>query len=276
MENNPIQNQPDDKEIEEILSEFAPKPTSRFYINMSDAPWQRRIPHEVLYSSTNIKHNRRLIWGLAVLVLVCAIILISIIPSARVAASQIIHLFLPAPSNQLDVQVTLTSPGDLVDFSDPTNFPLSFTEVQQLANFRVKEISLLPESLSFIGSRYDPRYNAVTLLYKANDYKIFLTQRPLGNSEDVFSIGASAIVKTVKVGNNDGEFVMGGWKAVSTQPVSDNKTPTSTVNIYAVWDNELSQSTLRWQSGDIVYELRSNGEGSPSQPDLINLANELK
>jgi hypothetical protein len=276
MENNPIQNQPDDKEIEEILSEFAPKPTSRFYIKMSDAPWQRRIPHEVLSSSTNIKHNRRLIWGLAVLVLVCAIILISIIPSARVAASQIIHLFLPAPSNQLDVQVTLTSPGDLVDFSDPTNFPLSFTEVQQLANFRVKEISLLPESLSFIGSRYDPRYNAVTLLYKANDYKIFLTQRPLGNSEDVFSIGASAIVKTVKVGNNDGEFVMGGWKAVSTQPVSDNKTPTSTVNIYAVWDNELSQSTLRWQSGDIVYELRSNGEGSPSQPDLINLANELK
>jgi hypothetical protein len=48
------------------------------------------------------------------------------------------------------------------------------------------------------------------------------------------------------------------------------------LNIYAVWDNDLHQYTLRWQAGDIVYELRSNGDGSPSQSGLINLANGLK
>jgi hypothetical protein len=217
-----------------------------------------------------------LIWGLAALGLACAIVLVIIIPSARVAASQIIHLFLPEPSNQLNVQVTLTSLGDLVYFSDPANFPLSITEAQQLAGFGVKEISLLPEGLAFIGSRYDPSYNAVTLLYEANDYKLFLTQRPLGNREDVFSIGESANVRNVKIGSSDGEFVEGGWKAVSTQPASENQAPANTMNIYAIWDNKMSQSTLRWQAGGIVYELRSNGEGGPSQSELINLANELK
>jgi hypothetical protein len=276
MDNDPIQNLPDDKSIEDMLSQFAPQPSSRFYLKMSTAPWQRRIPHEARRSLIKIMSDRKLIWGLVALGLVCIVILITFIPSVRVAASQIIHLFLPAPSNQLDVQVTLTSPGDLIDFSDPANFPLSVTEVQHLAGFEVKEISSLPVGLTFIGSRYDPYYNTVTLLYEANDYKLFLTQRPRGNGEDVFSIGAIANVKNVKVGNTDGEFVMGGWKAVSTQPASNNQTPASTVNIYAIWDNHSSQSTLRWQAGDIVYELRSNGEGSPSQSELINLANELK
>jgi hypothetical protein len=140
----------------------------------------------------------------------------------------------------------------------------------------VKEISLLPQGLTLIGSRYDSDYNTVIFLYVANDYKLFLTQRPLRNGDDVFSIGASANVKKVKVGNIDGEFVKGGWKAVSTQPVPNNETPTSMVNLYAIWDNELAQSTLRWQAGGIVYELRCNGEGCPLQPEIINMADELQ
>jgi hypothetical protein len=276
MDNNPIQNQPDDQEIEELLSKFTPQPTSRFYIKMKSAPWQGQIPSQLPRSSINLKPHHKLIWGLAALGLACVILLIIIIPSARVAASQILHLFLSSSSNQLDVQVTLSRPGDLLDFSDPVNFTLSVADVKQQAGFGVKEISFLPEGLSFIGSRYDPSYNAVTLLYEAKNYKLFLTQRPLGNGEDLFSIGASANVKNVKVGNNDAEFVIGGWNAVTTQAISNNQNPTSTVNIYAVWENELPQSTLRWQADGIVYELRSDGEGSPTQSELINLANELK
>ena len=276
MNEDTIQSQPNEREIEELLSKFKPQPTARFYEKMMTAPWERQIPHQVPTSAINFKRNRKLIWGLAFSVFVCAIILITIIPSARVVASQILHLFLPAQSNQLDVQVTLTSPGDLVDFSDPANFSLSVAEVKQLAGFCVKEISLLPGDLSFIGSRYDSSYNAVTLLYQAKNYTLFLTQRPLGNGEDLFSIGASANVKNVKVGNSDGEFVMGGWKAVSTQPASNNQNTTSTVNIFAIWENELYQSTLRWQADDIVYELRCDGEGSLAQSELISLANELK
>jgi len=275
MDNNPNQNTPDEIKIEELLSQIKPLPTSRFYSKMRTAPWQRPISTERSRISI-LKPGRRLIWGLTVSGLVLAIFVITFIPSIRAAASQIIHLFLSAPSNQLEVQVVLTSPGDLYDFSNPANFPLSLEESQQQAGFGVKEISMLPEGLSFIGSRFDTSYNTVTLLYQANDYSLFLTQRLLGRSQDVFSIGDSAHVKIVNIGDIQGEFVVGGWKAISTQPSTENQTPTSSVYINANWDNDLPQSTLRWQVGDIVYELRSNGEGSPSQSELILLANELK
>jgi hypothetical protein len=276
MSDNQINNLPEDEKIAEMLSQFAPQPTSRFNNKMSVAPWQRHTSHEARMLPINIKSNHKLIWVLLVLGLVCAVILVMIIPSARVAATQLIHLFLPAPSNQLNVQVTLISPGDFVDFSNPSNFPLSISEVQQLAGFGVKQISLFPDGLTFSGARYDRSFNTVIFLYEANDYILFLTQRPIQNGGDVFSIGESANVKKVTVGNIEGEFVTGGWKAVSTQPAPDDQTSAGTMNIYAVWDNGLSQSTLRWQVSDIVYELRSNGEGSPSQSELINLANGLK
>ena len=44
----------------------------------------------------------------------------------------------------------------------------------------------------------------------------------LGIGEDVFSIGANAMVKLVNIGDIQGEFVVGGWKAVSTQPCFGN------------------------------------------------------
>ena len=78
------------------------------------------------------------------------------------------------------------------------------------------------------------------------------------------------------IGNYHGEFVFGGWKAISTQSPSDTSTPESQTAISAIWDNTLPQNTLRWQAQGHVYEVRTIGEGSPSQLELIALANELK
>lgn len=276
MDNSPYHNAPEEVEIEEMLSQIRPQPTSRFYKKMRTAPWVRPIPSKGSSALASWKPARRLVWGLIALILMIAVSVIAFIPSVRGIARQFFYSFIPAPSNQIEVQVTPASPADLFHFSDPANFTLSVREVQQQAGFGVTEISLLPEGLAFTGARFDPSYNAVTLLYQGNDYKLFLTQRPRGNSQDVFSIGASANVKLVKIGDIQGEFVVGGWKVVSTQPDSGNQTPTSLININAIWDNDLPQSTLRWQSGNIAFELRSIGEGSPSQSELINLANGLK
>ncbi len=276
MDKSPYQNAPTEFEIEEMLSSIRPQPTTRFYNRIRIAPWLRPSSSTVLNSLAYWKPARRLVLGLIVLFLIIAMLGIAFIPSVRAIARQIFYSFIPAPSNQIEVQVTPASPGDLFNFSDPANFTLSMSEVQQQAGFGVKSISSLPEGLTFTGSRYDASYNAVTLLYLGNNYKLFLTQRPRGNSQDVFSIGASAMVKLVKIGDMQGEFVVGGWKAISTEPASEKQTPTSLININAIWDNDLPQSTLRWLAGDIVYELRTIGEGSPTQSELINLANELK
>jgi len=276
MNKSPYQNPPEESEIEEMLSQIRPLPTSRLDNRMRAAPWLRPIPPKGSRFLAYLKPAHRLVWGFIALILMIAVLGTAWFPSVRAIARQIFYSFIPAPSNQLEVQVTLASPGDLFHFSDPANFTQSISEVQKQAGFGVKAISILPEGLTFTGSRFDPSYNAVTLLYQGNNYKLFLTQRPRGNSQDVFSIGANAIVKLVMIGDIQGELVVGGWKAISTQPAPENQTPASLININAIWDNDLPQSTLRWQSGDIVYELRSIGMGSPSQSELINLANGLK
>jgi hypothetical protein len=205
-----------------------------------------------------------------------AFLILAVIPSVRVAADQIIHFFLPAASNQLEVQIMPANPLVSMDFSNPSNFPHSINDIQQQAGFGVKRIPTLPKELSLIGARYDPSYNAVSILYKARDYFLILTQRPLGNSQDVFSIGPNAHVEFVKIGNVQGEYVVGGWNAVSTQQTPATETPSGTLHLSAVWDDSLPQYTLRWQQAGYAYELLSNGISSPSQSQLISWANELK
>ena len=273
MEKMPFSKVPDENQIEAMLSEIKPMPTPRLESMMRHAPWQKTVPAG---SRGAWKPTRRLAWGLAGLVLVVLFLSVLFIPSVRGIARQIIYNYLFAPSNQLEVQVTLASPADLYNFSDPANFPLSIQEAQQEGGFNLKLLTNLPEGLRFIGSRFDQKFYSVTMLYEGLDYQLFLTQRPQGNGSDMFGIGSDAEVKLVSIGESQGEFVTGGWEAVSTQPVAPQTTPGSTVNIQATWDNSLPQATLRWQAGGYIYELRSLGEGGLSESELINLANGLK
>jgi hypothetical protein len=270
------QDAPEEIMIESMLQQYKPQPTARFYRKIQNAPWMTITPNERAGSINSIKPIPRLIWGIVALLLILVIIGISFIPPVRTVARQIFFSFISAPSNQLEIQVTLTNPTDLYHFSDPANFPSSIKAVQQNAGFEVKEIQGLPERLVLVGARYDPSYEAVTILYLADDYKLFLTQRLVGNGEDIFSIGASATVNLVKIGGYQGEFVKGGWKAISTQATRETSIPGSQTNISAIWDGYLPQYTLRWRANGYSYELRTIGEGSPSQSQLITLANELK
>lgn len=276
MGKNPIPDIPDEPKIEELLSNISPRPSPRFYMKMKNAPWVKAPPVGRIKLFTSKIPSRIRILGMAAFLIIVVLISLSFFPSVRAVARQIFYSFISAPSNQIDIQVTLSNPGDLFHFSDPGNFPLSIQDVQEQSGLAVKEISRLPEELILVGARYDRSYNAVTILYQANHYKLFLSQRPIGNGEDVFSIGSSAQVDMVKIGNFQGEYVVGGWKAISTQPISTTATPGYQVSISAIWDSSLPQYTLRWQDDVSRYELRTLGEGNPSQQELITLANELK
>jgi hypothetical protein len=276
MQNNPDDNLPDEIKIEKLLSEFKPQPTKKFNAMMSSAPWQKQKHTRSANDTKNGDLHRKSAWALEAFIVILAFLILAFIPSVRVAADQIIHHFLLAASNQLEVQITPANPLVSMDFTNPSNFPLNINEVQQKAGFVVKSISSLPERLSFVGARYDPSYNAVTILYNTSDYFLILTQRPLGKSQDVFSIGPNAHVEFVNIGNIQGEYVVGGWNAVSTQQLPRTEAPQGTLNLSAVWDESLPQFTLRWQQAGYAYELLSNGLNSPSQSQLISWANELK
>jgi len=272
----PTPDTPDDIQIIELLGRFAPFPSARFNEKMEQAPWITTTSKEYRRLFSSSTPARRWVLVIAILIALLAFIGLSFSPSIRAVARQIIYSFISERSDKIVIQTTLTTPGDLFHFSDPANFPLTIQEIHEQAGFDVMEIMELPVSLKQVGSRFDSSYNAVTSLYQGNDYNLFLTQRPAESGEDVFSIGSTARVDLVKIGDQQGEFVRGGWKASSAQTITKTISPGNQTNINAVWDNYLPQYTLRWQAKGFMYELRTTGEGSPSQSELIALANGLK
>lgn len=267
---------PDEEELESMLRRFQAVPSKRFYDHISSAPWMFKTQSTKPLSRNTSISMRKLVFGLAILLMLFFVGLYALLPSIRVAANQVIHFFLPATSNRLEVKITPSSIASTLDFTNPANFPLSITEAHDLARFELKELGSLPANLTFIGARYERSYNAVIILYAGTGYKLIFTQRPVGEGQDVFSIGENAMVEHVEVGNNPAEYVVGGWKAVSTQPVMDSTQSPGSIKIEAKWDNSLPQTTLRWQSYGMVYEVRSSGIQIPSQSELIEWANGLK
>jgi hypothetical protein len=267
---------PDDIQIIELLGRFAPVPSARFYEKMGKAPWIKTGSMEKAQLFGTNMPARRILLGISVLISVLVLFGLSFFPPIRAIARQIVYSFISEQADQIHIQTTLSTPGDLFHFSDPANFPLTIQEVQERSGFNVKAIYQPPEDLKIIGSRFDDSYKAVTTLYQGQGFKLFLTQRPAGIGEDVFSIGSTAQVDRVKIGDQEGEFVMGGWKAISSQSIAKTTGPGNQTDINAIWDSNLPQFTLRWQAEGFIYELRTIGESSPSQSDLIALANELK
>src|SRR4030042_564727 len=176
MSKIPQKDIPTELMIESMLGQFQPLPTARFYRNIQISPWAKKDSNNRIASIPRSKPFPRLIWGLVVITLILVFIGISFIPSINAIARQIIFSFISAPSNQLEIQVPSSNPADLYHFSDPVNFPLSIIEAQKQANIEIKQIQVLPEGLVFLGARYDAHYEAVTILYQADDYKLFLTQ----------------------------------------------------------------------------------------------------
>lgn len=267
---------PGDPKIEVLLAKFQPSPSSRFYKMMQTAPWEPQ-GSAIKPSNQRNKHNStKLIWGVACGLLLVLILGIAFVPPIQVIARQIMYSFILAPSNQIEVQVTLSYPEDLYHYSNPENFPLTVGEAQKQVNFEIKQISQVPEGMTLIGARFDQTYSAVILFYQGDSTQLYLTQRQIGNGQDVFSIGESSSVINVMIGETQAELVTGGWKAISTQPADGTGSPSNSVNITAAWDDNLPQSTLRWQKDGFAYELRSVGENRPSEDVLIEIANGLK
>jgi hypothetical protein len=267
---------PDDPKIEELLGKFQPSPSSRFRNMMQSAPWESQGSAKRLIFQRKKHRSTKLIWGIACGLLLVLILGIAFVPPIQVIARQIMYSFIPAPSNQIEVQVTVPSPEDLYHYSNPENFPLTIDEAQTQANFLIKQLSQVPEGMRLIGARFDQTYGAVIILYQGDSTQLYLTQRQIGKGQDVFSIGESSSVRFVRIGDSKAELVTGGWKAISTQPTDGIGSTSNSVNITAAWDNNLPQTTLRWQKDGFAYELRSVGENRPSEDELIGIANGLK
>jgi len=263
----------DFSQIETLIGSFNPVPSERFYSIVQTEPWMQKAgksEKNKIFQGIPLHH-----FALALVIVFMVVTTVGFLffPSVRAIARQLFNTLVSATSNQLEVILPSTRPDELFHDADPTNFTLSILEAEEQSNFSVRELLHLQDDLELVGARYDSRYSSVISLYQAPDYKLFLTQHPLGDGRDVFSIGPDAQVQIVDILGQQAEWVTGGWKALS---VSDSPAAETETSVTAVWDNDLPQSTLRWQSGGIMYELRAIGEERPSQLEMISLANELK
>ena len=86
-------------------------------------------------------------------------------------------------------------------------------------------------------------------------YPAHLAWRPIPTT---CAVGASAPVEIVIVRGVPGEFVTGGWMATDANDrIQATAAPGTQVSLGVYWDPTLPQRILRWQEGNILYEILS-------------------
>jgi hypothetical protein len=254
---------PAHEDIENLIRQLRPTPSKRFYQRLESAPWRQKSGSLLL---------RR--WGFAmalVSILILSGILIS--PPLRAMARNWIKYFLPGNQDQLELTIDQLDHQQLYQYASPDNFPYSVDQIIKLVDFPVSQPASLLPGMELIGCKYEAVTRTTVMLYRGAGYNLFLSQRPIDAGQEYFSIGASALVEPVSIGETQGEYVAGGWLNQSSYPISEMK-PASELLVH--WDSSLPQHTLRWQVQGFSYQLRSTGSSSPQKADLILLAQGIR
>ncbi|MGD9091444.1 MAG: hypothetical protein PVF74_01245 [Anaerolineales bacterium] len=199
------------------------------------------------------------------------------IPSARVVAQKFVQYFIPAQSDKIAVQVTDTLPIAIGTSVPADHFNLDIDQVEGIAGFQIKVIPDTYDDLVFSGAYQDPTLAAIALRYDSEDYTIILSQRHAGDIVEYASIGASAPVESILIHGIPGEYVKGGWR-VEGNEVGKYPTivPNEHVTLGIYWDPALPQRIIRWQEGDMIYEILALGPVNPPKDALKDIAESVK
>jgi len=262
--NTPIQ-PPDEDRLHDLLSAFMPEPSEQFHQRLAHAPWFSATDPS-LRSKRNLSLKR---WGWvsAACALIILFSLLFLTTPLQGMARRLMVYFMPEVSDTLQVN----PPSAQSDYN-----ALSYDEAQSLTGFPLKNITYLPPGYTFVDAQYDPITLAVSFRYLSGNAQIIFTQRPLHTVEEYFSVGASANIENVLVHESPGELVSGGWKVL--QPVQKvDSTPTvEEAPLQTAWDPDLPQFTLRWQSGDMAYEIRSHSNPEINKEIILKIAESIK
>jgi hypothetical protein len=214
-----------------------------------------------------------------------ALVLLLFITPVRDAIGQIfVELFhqtesnvLPYPPHQTAMaEISATPAPDSTNTPEVTRTPdrrsfrdadMSVEEVEQAAGFDVLVPANVTSLFKFRGASYVPDENITNLFYDLvgrNTNGFSLSQEPITNEDDCdlcSDIGPAAYVYPVKVGDADGEYVVGNWK------VEDGN---------QIWVNNPWFVTMRWQTGDTVYQISSfSPPMTMTRSNMVNIAESM-
>jgi len=214
--------------------------------------------------------SRRIQIAVCVTILVLVgVITTLIVPQSRVLAQEILSFFIRSSRDNLPVQTWQLTPIPATTTPDPgdiNNATLTVSEVGQLAGFDVLEPAGLPGILTFVGATFEPEHHIARLFYQYVETNgLVLREAPLQRTEDCElcgTVGDSAEIERIMIGDNPGEYVEGTWKLTNDGPV---------------WESDPYLKTLRWQANGIAFELLYMGPpDSLAKTDLIAIAESVK
>jgi hypothetical protein len=199
--------------------------------------------------------------------------MITALPSLQPLASRIATYFLPAVSNQVDINIPLMEfPGE------ETRVIYDLENGSSIVGFHVKSPNPIPLGYAFTGAELRPAREAIILNYKSSFGGILrISQRR--TDVEYQSVSINAIIETVKIGSSQGEYVVGGWK--SDPRVAVTLTPNQSITFQAEWHPDADIQFLRWEDNDILYEILFVGTGTDAaqnlgKQDLIDIAKNLR
>jgi hypothetical protein len=160
----------------------------------------------------------------------------------------------------------------------------SVDQVQQTAGFKLALPTRLPETLTFLGARFDPDQKTAAAFYWFNVHSgitdgLSVSEQPtkgsndcnlcgfvLGDGTDLDKqapgkeVGKDAKIDTVQIGGVSGQYVEGTWSGTDKG---------------WVWDADPYLKTLRWQANGTAYELSYMGMGIEKE-DMLTIAQSIK
>jgi hypothetical protein len=175
----------------------------------------------------------------------------------------------------------------------PTEDPLQYLreryaqsvdQVQQSAGFKLSLPTRLPETLTFLGARFDPDQKTAAAFYWFNAFSgstdgLSVSEQPtngtndcnlcgfvLGDGTDLDKqapgklISKDAKINLVQIGGVSGQYVEGGWSGTDKG---------------WVWDADPYNRSLRWQANGTAYELSYFG-GEIEKEDMLTIAQSIK
>ncbi len=197
------------------------------------------------------------------------------VPSLRIIAQQVLDSLFNRATSDTHVFTYNNSYPTIAS----TPIPRTFSEAQSIVRFRIYEPKRVPVAFGL---------PIITAGPSEIDFEYTLPGRYLTVSEQLNSngwqingvIGASAKTVKVDVGGIVGEYVEGGWLSITTTtPMPEQK---GTATDTGLWQPDFSVRKLRWQNGQILYEITARG-GSPdirdeyvSMSDMISIAQSLR
>jgi len=280
---------PSEEQLTALLKAFKPHPSEEFHNRMESAPWHKARPAYPrfsnpiqwlmgIYQDTPLR-SLRMVMASATLLIVIIVFTLAF-PSLQALAQQFLQFFIPAPTDELALQVTISPTGTQEALNAEGRYPLTLDEAQKLAAYPLDVPTKLPEGVSLTGANYNPDLETVTLRYQGPEYTLLFNQRVHGKISEFSTVGASAPVETVQVNGLPGEFVVGGWRLEdSNDRINSTATPGTQVSLGVYWDPTLPQYILRWQVGEMQYEILYIQTGSAemiTKNEIINIAESIK